>query len=85
MTVPRRPSQTSTPPFEPGNGDDVTLDHPNFAWWPNSWALPIPNNCFHPIESEAVNAADAAVAEDQYAIYDWGDPGKQHRGNAWDD
>lgn len=27
----------TTPPFEPGNGDDVSLEHPNFSDWPNSW------------------------------------------------
>jgi len=76
----------TTPPFEPGNGDDVSLDHPIFAWWPNSWPLPNPNNAPHPIESEAVNSADAAVNEDDYADDDWGNPGKQHKTyEKWDD
>ena len=75
-----------TPPFEPGLGDDVTLDNPNYVWWPNTWSLPNPNNAWHPLESEAVNAQDAGLNEHDKATSDWGDPGKQHATiNKWDD
>ena len=36
------------PPFEPGNGDDVSLDHPLFPHWPIAWPLPNPNNAVPP-------------------------------------
>ncbi len=76
----------TTPPFEPGNGDDVSLDHPIYVWWPNSWPLPNPNLAPHPIESEAVNAQDAGVDEDDYADDDWGNPGKKHKTyKTWND
>lgn len=67
------------PPFEPGNGDDVTMDHAIYVWWPSLWTLPVPNNVSHPIESDAVNATDNALDEDDYSTYDWGSPGKQHQ------
>ncbi len=66
------------PPFEPGRGDDVCLDLTGVPQWPSIWPLPIPNNCFHPIESEAVNYTDAAINENDNVQFDWGDPGKNH-------
>ena len=66
------------PPFEPGNGDDVSLEHMLYNSWPTAWPLPTINPCQHPIESEAVNAMHDAVDEHDYAAYDWGNPGKQH-------
>ena len=76
----------TTPAFEPGNGDDVTLDHATDPQWPAVWPLPNPDNAFHPIESECVNAGDAALNEDDNAASDWGDPGKQHETiNMWND
>ena len=40
----------------------------------------------HPIEGEAVKAADDAMNENDYAPQDWGDPGKSHKTvNKWDD
>lgn len=74
------------PPFEPGHGDDVSLDHANYVWWPAEWPLPVPNLCPHPIESEAVNATDNAINEHDNATRDWADPGKQHGTlNDWED
>lgn len=74
------------PPFEPGHDDDVSLDHVSYIWWPSAWPLPIPNNTDHPIESEAVNATDNAMNEHDYAPYDWGAPGKNHKTvRKWDD
>lgn len=69
----------TVPPFEPGNGDDVNLDHPMWPQWPNAWALPVPNNAFHPIESQCVNATDTAMNEHDNASVDWADPGKNHQ------
>ena len=68
-----------TPNFEPGKGDDIGLDHPSIYQWPNAWALPIPDNAPHPIESECVNAADMAHGEHKNARDDWGNPGKNHK------
>jgi len=75
------------PPFEPGNGDDISLDHAAWPWWPNTWALPGGVYAtIHPIEGEAVKAADDAMNENDYAPQDWGDPGKNHKTvNKWDD
>ena len=75
------------PPFEPGNGDDVSLDNATWPWWPNTWALPGGVYAtIHPIEGEAVKAADDAMNENDYAPQDWGDPGKNHKTvNKWDD
>ena len=77
------------PPFEPGKGDDVSLDHPNWPDWPNAWPLPAPypdNPGLDPIEVEALRAADAAVNENDYARYDWSYPGKNHKHlNSWND
>gem|GEM_PF-2036711 len=75
------------PPFEPGNGDDISLDHATWPWWPNTWALPGGVYAtIHPIEGEAVKAADDAMNENDYAPQDWGDPGKSHKTvNKWDD
>ena len=68
-----------TPPFEPGNGDDVSLDHPTYVWWPNVWTLPSnPNAGGHPLESEAITFSNDYLNEDDYAKFDWGNPGKQH-------
>ena len=68
-----------TPPFEPGNGDDETLDHAIWFWWPKAWPLPSPNNAPHPVESEAVNFSDANHDENKRARDDWGNPGKNHK------
>lgn len=71
-----------TPPFEPGCGDDVNLSryYPSgYNNWPNSWPLPTPNNGPTPIESEAINASDNAMDNDDNWEYDWGSPGKKHR------
>lgn len=77
---------TVRPPFEPGLGDDVSLDHENYVWWPAEWPLPVPNLCSHPIESEAVNATNNAMDEHDNATRDWADPGKQHGTlNDWED
>jgi hypothetical protein len=75
------------PPFEPGNGDDISLDNSAWVWWPNSWPLPTEIYAtIHPIEGEAVKAADDAMDENDYAPQDWGDPGKNHNTiNKWDD
>lgn len=70
-----------TPPFEPGRGDDQTLDHALVGDWPNVWPLPVPNTGPHPIESDAVNYSDRNHNEDQNARNDWGDPGKNHLKN----
>lgn len=76
----------TSPPFEPGNGDDVSLEHPAWSMWPNAWPLPVPNGDGHPVESEAVNHSNASITEHDYAAKDWGNPGKQHETlNKWDD
>ena len=67
------------PPFEPGNGDDESLDHATFVWWPKVWPLPVPNAAPHPIESEAVNISDQTHNEHLNARNDWGNPGKNHK------
>lgn len=67
------------PPFEPGKGDDVSLDHPSNPLWPNVWPLPVPNNGPHPLESEAINYSDLHNDEHQNARSDWGNPGKNHQ------
>ncbi len=69
----------TAPPFEPGLGDDESLDHATWVWWPKSWTLPSPNAAPHPIESEAVNYADSNNAEHENARDDWGKPGKNHQ------
>ena len=74
------------PPFEPGHGDEVSLEDNNYYSWPSAWPYPNPNLCVHPIESEAVNEMDNAVNENDYAAQDWADPGKQHNTlNDWSD
>ena len=75
------------PPFEPGYGDDISLDNTTWVWWPNSWVLPTGVYAsIHPIEGDAVKAADDAMNDNDYAIHDWGDPGKNHNTvNKWDD
>lgn len=75
------------PPFEPGNGDDVRLSGTGRRWfWANAWSLPSPDNVTSwPEESEAVNAADNAVNNDDYAGQDWGKPGKMHKTIGWQD
>jgi hypothetical protein len=76
----------AVPPFEPGYGDDISLDHSSYIWWPAAWPLPNPNNVWHPIESDAVNATDNAMNAHDHALQDWGSPGKQHDTlNKWDD
>ena len=67
------------PPFEPGRGDDVSLQHATYGDWPAAWALPSPNNAPHPLESEAVNATDTTMSEHQNAPKDWAAPGKNHQ------
>lgn len=67
------------PPFEPGNGDDESLDHAVWVWWPKDWALPSPNAAPHPIESDAVNYSDSNHDEHKNARDDWGSPGKNHQ------
>jgi hypothetical protein len=69
----------STPPFEPGRGDDENLNHATYSEWPKSWALPNPNNAPHPIESEAINESDNNHSEHDNARDDWGNPGKNHK------
>jgi hypothetical protein len=75
------------PHFEPGHGDDVSLGHVRWLSWPNAW--PMPGGVYasiHPIEGEAVKATDDAMDEDDYAPYDWGDPGKNHKTvDEWND
>ena len=73
----------AVPPFEVGAGDDISLDNPNWVWWPNAWPLPVPNNAPHPIESEAINFSDQNHDEHQSARSDWSNPGKNH--NTLDD
>ena len=75
------------PPFEPGNGDDVSLDHATWAWWPNTWTLPGGvYAAIHPIEGEAVKTADDAMNEHDNAREDGGYPGKNHATvDTWDD
>ena len=77
----------AVPSFEPGNGDDVSLDNATWPWWPNTW--PLPGGVYgtiHPIEGEAVKVADDAMNENDYAPQDWGVPGKNHKtANKWDD
>ena len=75
------------PPFEPGNGDDVSLDHSLYAQWPSCWILPNPLYFgLHPIECEAVNVTNNAMNENDNACRDWGAPGKQHLTlNQWSD
>jgi len=74
------------PPWELGYGDDIDLSHPNCRDWPATWTWPAEQyNSLHPIEGDAVQATDAAVNEHQYAPWDWGYPGKNHRTlNKWD-
>jgi len=72
--------------FEPGKGDDVSLEHPMHFDWPLAW--PVPGHGLHqdPIEDEAVWAADQAMNEDDHYLLDWGSPGKQHNTlRKWDD
>ncbi|WP_148314650.1 hypothetical protein [Sorangium cellulosum] len=71
-------SVATAPPFEPGGGDDASIDHPSWVHWPNVWPLPNPIRIFHPIEEDAVLYADARVSEGDFADHDWGDPGKNH-------
>jgi hypothetical protein len=77
------------PAFEPGNGDDVSLDHPSWVWWPNAWPVPPPfplNPGLHPLEVQAIRHADDAMDEHDFWEHDWADPGKQHKTNLqWDD
>lgn len=78
---------SATPPFVAGLGDDVSIDRSNH--WPTAFGAPpaAPYNTIHPIEGEAVKAADAAVSADHtHAREDWGDPGKNHDTvDRWDD
>lgn len=69
----------ASPPFELGSGDDESLAHPYWNWWPKSWPLPVPNHGLHPIESDAVNFSDANHDENKNARDDWGNPGKNHQ------
>ena len=74
------------PRFEPGNGDDINLDHPSYPQWPNAWPLPSPNSGPHPIESEAINATDNNYSEHKNARNDWADSGKNHKTkDKWND
>jgi hypothetical protein len=74
------------PPFEPGHGDDTRLSGTGrLLWWATVWALPSPDNGPTPEESEAINAQDNAVDEDDYADRDWGYPGKNHHSILWND
>jgi hypothetical protein len=74
------------PPFEPGHGDDVSLEDNTYNSWPSAWPYPEPNHRIHPIENEAVNEMDNAVNENDYATNDWAKPGKQHNTlNDWSD
>ena len=74
------------PPFEPGHGDDVSLEDKTYNSWPSAWPYPNPNCRIHPIENEAVNEMNNAVNENDYATNDWADPGKQHNTlNDWSD
>ena len=70
-------------------GDDVNLSryYPSgYNNWPASWPLPNPHLTSSPIESEAINAANDDVDEDQYARSDWANPGKNHETeDKWDD
>lgn len=76
-------------PFEPGKGDDGNLGYedPGKIWWPKAWALPTGKYAtIHPIEGEAIQAADLAMDEHDNARSDWGNPGKNHQAlNTWDD
>jgi hypothetical protein len=74
------------PPFEPGQGDDENLSHPNWWYWPKSWPIPAPNRAPSPLESDAVNYSDTNHNEHQNARDDWADPGKNHKTlNRYDD
>ena len=77
------------PTFEPGYGDDETLSRSKIddrsRDWPIEKPMPSPDFEAVPEESEAVNETDAAIDEDQYALLDWGNPGKQHRSAHYDD
>ena len=76
----------AAPPFEPGYGDDLSLDHSVYPSWPKAWTLPSPNDCPHPIESAANNEADLLHNEHDKARFDWGNPGKNHKTiDFWDD
>lgn len=83
---------TPSPPFEPGHGDDVSLNYINsgpYRDWPAAWAVPqgfSENPGMLKLEVEAVRAADATMNENDYARQDWGDPGKNHATlDKWDD
>jgi len=78
------------PSFEPGNGDDSSLNmvySNGYNNWPSSWTLPTPfPGTLSPIETEAVRHSDVTMNEHDYANRDWADPGKQHKTiNKWDD
>jgi hypothetical protein len=79
----------ATPPFEPGGGDDVSLENASWSDWPAAWPLPasFPGNPgLSKLEVDAIRTADAAMNENDYASQDWGDPGKQHQTiNDWSD
>ena len=70
------------PPFEPGKGDDESLDNRQWPDWPAAWPVPAPFSgapALDPLEVEAIRAADAAMNENDYAQKDWGSPGKQRK------
>ena len=77
------------PPFEPGNGDDNptfrTGHGSRFRDWPDCKLVPNPDYEVFPEESEAVNTTDDAIDEDEHAMLDWSNPGKQHQSGSYDD
>ena len=75
------------PFFEPGNGDDVSLSRIDELDWPAPWPLPSGKYSAIPaLEGDAIRVADEAMDENDYAEFDWGDPGKNHGTvNRWDD
>ena len=64
--------------FEPGNGDDVSLQHVTHDDWPKDWTLPNPLHGLNPLEAAAINAANDEHGEHDNAMDDWSDPGKNH-------
>ena len=66
---------------ELGHGDDVDLTHPTTTSrnWAAVWPPPVPLIFHLELEAEAINAANAAINEHQFARSDWGSPGKNHQ------
>ena len=49
--------------------------------WPQAWPKPTAFGGPSPMENEAINVTNELIDEDDYAPFDWGNPGKQHDQN----